>query len=286
MDDISALPSSLPAGAAFSERRVDPATIAWILSGAVAVLMTVQAAAGILAPAVYRDAGWITAAWYGNDLVTLFVAVPLLVWSLHRARSGSLTGALAWYAMLAYATYNYAYYLFGAEMNAFFLLYAVLFVLPVFALILALGRLDVVSIAGRVTLSRRRGWIAGYMLATGIGLTIAWTAQWAAYLLVGTEPSIGVDAFQLVAAMDLTFIVPWFLVGALLLLRRSAWGYVVAPIIVIQGAMYTLVLSVNSAVAAARGFEGTAEQIPIWAAWTLLGAVAAWGLLRSTRRAS
>jgi hypothetical protein len=54
----------------------------------------------------------------------------------------------------------------------------------------------------------------------------------------------------------------------------------VAPIIVIQGAMYTLVLAVTSTVAAGRGLEGTAEQIPIWTAWTLLGAVAAWGLLR------
>jgi len=285
MDDISAFPSG-PSTATVVDRRVAAALVAWRLSEGIAALMIFQAVVGVLAPSVYRDAGWITAAWYGNDLVTLVVAVPLLAWSLHRARRGSLRGALTWYAMLGYATYNYAYYLFGAELNAFFLLYAALFVLPVFALILALGRLDVVSLAGRFAPITRRRWIAGYMLATGIGLTVAWTAQWAAYLLAGTEPSIGVDAFQLVAAMDLTFMVPWFVVGAVLLLRGSAWGFVVAPIIVIQGAMYTLVLAVTSTVAAGRGLEGTAEQIPIWTAWTLLGAGAAWGLLRSAKAAS
>jgi hypothetical protein len=50
--------------------------------------------------------------------------------------------------MLGYAVYNYAYYLFGARMNELFPLYVLLFVLPIVALMLALGRLDAEAIAG------------------------------------------------------------------------------------------------------------------------------------------
>jgi len=194
-----------------------------------------------------------------------------------------LRAELLWYAMLGYAVYNYAYYLFGAALNAFFPLYAALFVLPVIALILTLGHVDTDKIPSRFPASMPRRWIAGYMLLTGIGLALAWTAQWAAYVFGGTVPSIGVEPFQLVAAMDLTFMVPWFIVGAILLLRRNAWGFLVTPIVIVKGATYTLVLTTSSTVAALRGVEGSAEQIPIWTAWTLLGALAAWGLLGSVR---
>jgi crotonobetainyl-CoA:carnitine CoA-transferase CaiB-like acyl-CoA transferase len=80
----------------------------------VAALMAVQSAAGVLVPSVDRDTGCVTAAWYGNDVVTALVAVPLLVGSLLAVRRGSLRGQLVWYAMLGCAVYNYAYYLFGA----------------------------------------------------------------------------------------------------------------------------------------------------------------------------
>ena len=259
-------------------------TAAWRLSLLIAGLMAIQSAVGVLVPAVYRDTGWVTAAWFGNDLVTLLVAAPLLVWALYAVRRGSLRAQLIWYAMLGYAVYNYAYYLFGAALNAFFPVYAALLFLPAFALILALGRADVGAIASRFAPSTPRRWVPAYMLFTGVGLTVAWTAQWAAYLLAGTVPNIGVDGFQLVAAMDLTFMVPWFVIGAVLLLRRGAWGYVVAPIIIVKGAAYTLVLATTSTVAGLRGVEGSFEQIPIWGAWTLLGLLAAWALLGGVRR--
>jgi hypothetical protein len=261
-----------------------PATVtAWRVSWVLAVLMAGQAGIGVVAPSVYRDTGWVTAAWYGNDLVTLLVAVPLLAWALIAAGRGSLRAELVWYAMLGYAVYNYAYYLFGAALNAFFPLYAALFVMPVFALILALGRIDAGALAGHFAAGMPRRWIAGYMLFTGIGLALAWTAQWAAYVFAGTVPSIGAEPFQLIAAMDLTFMVPWFVVGAVLLLRRDAWGVIVAPIVILKGATYTLVLTTSSTVAALRGIDGTLEQIPIWAAWTALGLLAAWAMLRSVR---
>ena len=100
-----------------------------------AVLMAAQAAAGLAVPGLYRDTGWIRAAWVGNDAVTLLVAVPLLVTAVVGARRGSGRAALAQVGLLGYAAYNYAFYLFGATLNAMFPLYAALVVLPVAALI-------------------------------------------------------------------------------------------------------------------------------------------------------
>lgn len=65
------------------------------LPAVLAVLMAVQAAAGLAVPGLYRDAGWIRAGWVGNDAVTLLVAVPLLVAAVVGARRGSGRAALA-----------------------------------------------------------------------------------------------------------------------------------------------------------------------------------------------
>lgn len=257
--------------------------MSWSLSAIVAGLMAIQSAVGLLVPTIYRDAGWVTAAWYGNDLVTLLVAVPVLIWALRAVRRGSRRAELVWYAMLGYSVYNYAYYLFGARLNWFFPVYVILFILPIFALILAVGRLDARAVAAWFSERTPIRWIGGYMLFTGVGLVLAWTTQWASFMLTGTTPDIGEEAFRLIAAMDLTFMVPWLLVGAVLLMRRRPWGYVISSIIITKGATYTLVLTVTSTVAALRGVEGTLEQIPIWAAWTLAGALALWGLLANLR---
>lgn len=259
-------------------------SVAWRLSLGVAVLMALQAGVGLLAPSLYRDEDWVLAAWFGNDLVTLLVAVPLLVWSLLWVRNGSRRAELVWYSMLGYSVYNYGYYLFGATLNWFFPLYVVLFTLPMIALILALGRLDPAAVASDFAPTTPRRWVGGYMLFTGGGLTFAWLGQWAVLMTTGATPDIGEEAFQLVAAMDLSFMVPWFLLGSVLLLRKRPWGFVIAPIILMKGATYTLVLTTTSTVATLRGIEGTASQIPVWAAWTLLGGLALWGLLGSVSR--
>jgi hypothetical protein len=100
---------------------------------------------GLAFQAVYRDVEWIRATWFGNDWVTLIVAAPLLFIGLVRTAVGSVRGLLLWLCLIGYALYNYAFYLFGAALNAFFPLYVVALVLAVTVLILALSHIDTVS---------------------------------------------------------------------------------------------------------------------------------------------
>ena len=94
------------------------------LTTAVGGLMLVQSALGLLFREQYRDVEWIAATWFGNDWATLVIALPLLAAGLTWTRRGSVRALLLWLGTLAYAVYNYAYYLFGAALNAFFPLYA------------------------------------------------------------------------------------------------------------------------------------------------------------------
>jgi hypothetical protein len=244
-------------------------------------LIFVQALLGLLLPDQYRDAEWIRVTWYGNDWITMLGAVPLLWIGRRTAVRGSARGLLLSLGMVAYGVYNYAFYLFGAALNVFFLLYVVIFVVSIVTFVLVLSKLDIGAIANcfhRATPVRAAG---GYLIFVAIGLTIVWVGMWGAYAFAGRPTPIEPEAFRIVAALDLSLMVPALTVGGVLLWRRQPWGYLIATIAAIQGALYLLVLSVNSAIAISRGLDAAPGELPFWGPLALLTTLAAIVLLRS-----
>jgi len=245
-------------------------TVPYRISAAFAALMVVQSVLGLLFQEQYRDVEWIKATWFGNDWVTLVVAVPLLVVALLLARGGSVPGQLLWVGLIAYGLYNYAYYLFGAALNAFFLLYLVAFIASAATLILVLLHLDAAQIATAFRPTTPVRVIGGYLIVVGFGLASVWLTMWAAYAFTGRPTPIEPEAFKLVAALDISLMVTALTFGGILLWRRNIWGYVVGAIASVQACLYLLVLSVNSIVGVHRGLVKTPGEFPIWGALTAL----------------
>jgi hypothetical protein len=243
-------------------------------------LMLVQSALGVLSPAQYRDVEWIRATWYGNDWITLAVAVPLLWLGTRQAARDSVRGPLLVLGTAGFAAYNYAFYLFGAALNVFFPLYVATFLVSIATLGLFLWRLDVPALASR----RRRDTpvrpIGGYLILVAVGLTAMSLGIWGAYAFAGRPTPIEPEAFKVVAALDLSFMVPLLTIGGVLLWRGTAWGYVIGTIAATQAALYLLVLSVNSVVLISRGLTKAPGELPIWGLLTIFTAIATLLLLR------
>lgn len=249
-------------------------TAPFVLSAVLAAFMIVQSVLGLTFPEQYRDAEWIRATWFGNDWVTLVVGVPLLVAGLLLGRRGSVRGQLLWLGMLGYAVYNYAYYMLGAALNVFFPLYVVPLVLSVVTLILALSQFSAGDVAARFRSGTPVRVIGGYLTFVALGLTAAWMTMWAAYVFGGRPTPIEPDAFRLVAALDITLMVPALAFGGVLLWRRQSWGYIIAAVAGIQGSLYLVVLSVNSGVSVLRGLAEAPGEVPMWGALALFTAAA------------
>lgn len=240
--------------------------VPYMLSAVLAALMVVQSVLGRIFPEQYRDVEWIRLTWLGNDWVTLVVGVPLLVASLLLARRGSIRGLLLWLGMLGYGAYNYAYYMLGAELNVFFPLYIMPLILSVATLILALSRIDVADAAASFRPKTPVRIIGGYLVFVAVGLAFVWMGVWAAYVFAGQPTPVEPEAFKLVAALDITIMVPALAFGGVLLWRRRAWGYIVAAIAGIQGSLYLLVLSTNSVVQILYGLAEAPGELPQWGA--------------------
>lgn len=241
----------------------------------------VQALLGLLIPGAYRDAEWIRATWFGNDLVTLAVVVPVLLVSMLSAYRGSARGRLVLLGTLAYGVYNYAYYLLGAALNAFFALYVAAVILSAGALILGLVRTDAASMAEKFAPRTPARMVGGYYVFVAIGLSLIWLGMWAAYAFAGRPTPVETEAFHLVAALDMTLLVPALAVGGVLLWRRAPWGFVIAATAGVQSSLYLLVLSVNSAVAIMRELVAAPGELPVWGMLLVLTLAATVWLLKS-----
>ena len=243
--------------------------------------MLVQSVLGLVWSDQYRDVDWIRATWYGNDWITLGAAVPLLWFGRLRAARGSVRGLLVVLGLAGYAVYNYAFYLFGAALNIFFPIYVVIFLLGIATLGLLLSHLDVTAVAGAFRPETPVRLIGGYLVFVGVSLATVWLGMWGAYAFAGRPTPIEPEAFKVVAALDLSFMVPTLIVGGVLLWKRRAWGYLIATIAAIQGALYLLVLSVNSAIVISRNLAAAPGELPIWGPLTIFTALAAILLLRN-----
>jgi hypothetical protein len=251
------------------DREID--RMALLLMG----LMLVQSLAGLLLSDQYRDVDWIKATWFGNDWITLAAAVPLLwVALLHRGRE-SVRGRLVVLGIAGYAVYNYAFYLFGAALNRFFPLYAVSLLLGILTLGRVLAHLDVTVVANSFRRDTPVRLVDGYLVFVAAALAAVWLGIWGAYAFAGRPTPIKPEAFKIVAALDLTLMVPTLAVGGVMLWRRRSWGYVIATIAATQSALYLLVLSVNSAIAIRRGLVSGSGELPIWGPLTISTTIAA-----------
>jgi hypothetical protein len=237
--------------------------------------MALQAALGLAFPGEYRDEEWIRLSWWGNDLVTLLFAAPALVASAIVSARGSRRASLVELGVVGYGVYNYAFYAYGAALNRFFILYVVAVVLSGVALIARLGRMDVSSVAARLPATPVRRGVAAYLGLVATGLAAVWVGSWAAYAFAGRLTPIEPGAFRLVAALDLTLMVPTMAAGGHFLWRARPWGLVISSLALVQGSLYLLVLAVNSLVAVSRGLVDAPGEAPIWGILFALTALSA-----------
>jgi hypothetical protein len=236
------------------------------LSALILTLMVIASAGGLLITDLYRDAASVNAMLRAYDLVTLTVVAPVLALVLLPSVRESRRAQLVWVSALAYGAYNYAMYVFGSAFNSFFLMHVALFSLSVFALALALVNLDVTAMARQF---RRRApvrVISGLLLLTGVSLGAMWIFYSLRFAFTGEFPKESLlvlpqEAIHLGYTLDLALLVPTEILAAVLLWRRAPWGYVLATVTLLFGAVYqvnymtALVFQAQAEVPGATSFD-------------------------------
>jgi hypothetical protein len=216
------------------------------------------------------------------DLITLVLAVPILAVALLPALRHWARARLVWVAVLAYVVYTYASYVFGTAFNDLFLLHVAVFSTAVFALALAMATMDAPAIAHRFHVRTPVRMVGSVLVVLGLALGAMWVTfslRFAVTGVVPQEPShlILPSSFtHLGWALDLSLLVPGYVLAGLLLWRRAAWGYVLATLLVVSGTLHqaayltALVFQVDAGIPGASAFDPSEVPIVVAFAGTAL----------------
>jgi len=178
----------------------------------------------------YWDTVSSAAQMQANDLVTLVLGLPLLAVSFWLTLRGSLRGRLMLTGTLGFILYTYITMCFGAAYNRLFLVYVALFSMSLFAFVLSVMSFDLKTLPQHFSDKLPRRWIAGLLFFAAAFLGLAWLGRIAATFSQNVIPALENTTSMFIQAMDLGIIMPTCILSAILLLRRSAWGYLLASV--------------------------------------------------------
>jgi hypothetical protein len=207
--------------------------LVYAFSFVIALLMAGVSVAGLL----YQSSLYLTKelrrSFVSNDVVNLFIGLPILLGSLWLTRRGRLIGLLFWPGALFYVTYNYIAYAAAVPLTEQFVVYLALVVLSVYTIFTLLSQIDSAAIQGRLTGAVPERLAGGVLVGFGVLFFLRGIGQ-VVSALTGQAMLARPDLAVLVADLLTT---PAWVAGRLLLWRRQALGYVTSAGLLFQTSM-------------------------------------------------
>lgn len=170
-----------------------------------------------------------------QDIVTLFLGVPLLLVSLHLARKGSLKGKLLLAGTLGYFLYAYVSYSFLSMYNSFFLIYVLLMSLSFFAFTMTMMSFDHQNMKSYFSSKLPVKFVGGFLIFVAAVVGLMWIGKIIPPLIRGAFP-LELEHYNtlVIQALDLGFVVPTAILSGILLIKRSSFGYLLSSVIIIK----------------------------------------------------
>lgn len=177
------------------------------------------------------------------DVIDLCLTLPLFIVAMVLTWRGSLRGQLLLGGMLFYFFYKYMQYAVMLSFNPLFLVYVAIFALSAQAFFLNLRGIEVSRLPAHIAARFPRRLFIGFTLVMSAALVLLWLGRIIPYTLAGRFPDdFGGLTTLVTQAFDLGMVVPLLLTTAILLWRRSAWGYLLAGISLTFGFIMSITL--------------------------------------------
>lgn len=209
-----------------------------VASVAITLLTVLATAVGLFVPNFYHDAPVLLPQVYGQDLLTLAVAVPAFAVSLFLTTRGSLRGYVTWLGITGYLLYTYASYAFMTAFNELYLVYVALLWLTLFTFVRGMVRLDAAALKRAVGDGSVRSYVAFQALLVVL-VGVLWLADIVPATLSSGVPTSVADAelpTSVIYSLDLGVVLPAFALSAYLLWKRHPLGYAFTAVLLVKAA--------------------------------------------------
>ena len=204
----------------------------------VAILMMAASIAGLRYRAVIYPTDELVRTLVPNDVVNLFIGLPILLGSMYLARRGKLIGLLCLPGALFFVLYNYTAYVFAMPLNWAFPLHLVLMTLSAYALIALVALIDGKAVQQRLSGAVPERFAGGILAGLGLLFLLRMIGVMVGALTRGNLPT---EAEFAVNIADFLTTPAWIIVG-ILLWKRKELGYVTGLGLLFQGSVLFIAL--------------------------------------------
>ena len=168
----------------------------------------------------------------GQDYVTFFIGLPLLIFRLIKALKGSLRWRLFLAGVIGYFFVNYWFYTAMGMYNELFLVYLSLMGLTFFGLAMVLFGVDLRTIKEKFSSKTPFKLSGSFLIINPAMITLLWLQVIIPPLLDGTIIPKEVQHYTtlIVQGFDLGLLLPLCIVTAGFFLKRKPLGFLLAPV--------------------------------------------------------
>ena len=196
---------------------------AYLFSLLIMALTGIAAAASILAADIIYPTAELKKSFIANDVVTLFIGLPILLISMWLTHRGKLIGLLFWPGAIFYGLYNYTAYLIGTPLTIMYPLYLIIVTISIYTIIGLVASIDSESVKQRLTGHISEKSASGVLMVFGFVFGLRAIIMMVMNAASSQTPLAGPELGVLVA--DFIACTAW-LIGGVLLWQRQPLGYV------------------------------------------------------------
>ncbi|MBN1165398.1 MAG: hypothetical protein JXB45_12530 [Candidatus Krumholzibacteriota bacterium] len=258
-----------------------------ILSVPLVMALAVVSYCGAFIPGTYeRDSLSLGVQGRGQDLVDLFLVVPVLILSLLFARRRSRKAFHLFGGTVFYVLYSFIIYSFGVHFNYLVLLYCATLGLSLFIFILfmmEMGGMEVEDWYGPVISPRLYGI---YLILVALIFYALWLKSIIPALFHHTVPSEAAGyglPVNPVHVLDLALALPGLMVTAFALMRERRLGYILTPVALVFIVILAVALSGMALMLKREGISEDLSVAVIFIVLAVLSSVLLGGFLRNVQ---
>lgn len=258
-----------------------------LLSTPLAILTALVSYAGIFTESTYaKETGVYAAQGIGQDIVNLFIVVPVLFIAAVFAWRKSKLGLLIWSGAIFYLAYSYTIYCFGMHFNSLFIAYCLILGLSFYSLVYFL----ITSLKEDVT-----GWFVNKVstLSTGIFLIVIailfyfiWLSEIIPAILNNTTPKSITESGLLinpVHVLDIAICLPALIITGIALIKKKNIGFLLAPTMMIFCILMAVAIAAMVFVMHSRRMEADLNLAVLFGIITLVSSLFLFQYLKKLR---
>ncbi len=219
-----------------------------------------------------ETANW-TAQAIGQDVVNLFLIVPLLIVLSALTYRKYTVAVFVWAGAMLYLVYSYAIYSFSLHFSELFLVYCLIFGLSTYSFLYFLYVFIDVPIATWFKEEIHVRVAGGFLIIIAVLFYVVWLSAIIPALATNTTPQDITVAGLLtnpVYVLDLSFFLPGFMVAALLALKKKGIGLLLVPSLI---SFIVLMTSAIAGINAGMYFYAVASDFTVALVMSVLSVV-------------